>query len=199
MAKNSQKEYVTHQLLEQGLSHALIEEAMRNTGSHDLDIVLEYIEERRNKTEQEIESKEERERKRKMKEFKERERIIREEKIHKEKLLEKIRADREEAIRERKKEIKAMNEESFSEKTVKVEPSANDCEIKVLDIENGLLYDFVFDKDVSIVVLLQAIEKETGLKDIELFDGDELIEDDRRTLKEHGFHPFASLVVKHPE
>lgn len=199
MARNSQKEYVKDQLLEQGLSLSLIDEAMKNTGSYDLDIVLEYIEERRNKTEQEIESREEKEKKKKLKEFKERGKIIREEKILKQKLLEKIRADREEAIKERKREILAITEDSQTEKSVKIEPSANECEIKVLDIEKGLSYEFVFDQDASILVLLKAIEKETGVKDPEIFDGDELIEDDRRTLKEHGFYPFASLVAKHPE
>jgi len=51
----------------------------------------------------------------------------------------------------------------------------------------------------SILKLFIEVEKLTGIKDLEIFDGEELIEDDRRTLDEHGFFPFANLIVKLPE
>ncbi|KRH92156.1 hypothetical protein M153_10711000278 [Pseudoloma neurophilia] len=199
MARNTQKEYVKTELLEQGIPLATIEDAMKKTESIDLDVLLQYIDERRFKKEQEIESREEREKRRKIAELEEKKRRMKQDIIYKKQILDKIAADREEALKERKRELEAMNEETVSEKSVKILPKANECDIQVFDLETGRNYNFVLDKNLSIMDLFQEIEKESGLKDFEVLEGDLLIEDDRRTLDEHGFFPYATLTVKLPE
>lgn len=199
MPKHSQKEYVRNQLLEQGLSGDLIDEALKNTGSNDLEILLEYIEERQIKKESEIEHNDERERKKKLAIIEEQKRKKMQDMIHKKKLLEQIAADRIEMINERKREIRSICEEAGAEKTVKIEPGENECDINILNLETGDSFNVVLKKTESILLLLQKIEELTGYKEPEIFDGDELIEDDRRSLEEHGFHPFVNLIVKQPE
>ncbi|ELA47163.1 hypothetical protein VCUG_01352 [Vavraia culicis subsp. floridensis] len=202
MVQNVQADEVRVQLQKQGFSNELIEEALENTASVDLEILLDYIEEKMckmdNRDERNVlETKEDRERKKKLEELKRQKELRQQERLHLKKLRDQIKADRIELEQEKKKE----REQDGVEKTVEMKPvvGPDECSITVFNLENGESFDVIMKKDESVSNLLREIEGKVGLADPEIFLGDDLVEDDRKSLDEHGLYPFATLIIKNAE
>ncbi|ELQ74048.1 hypothetical protein THOM_3037, partial [Trachipleistophora hominis] len=202
MVKSMDAEEARVQLLEQGFTNELIEEALKNTSSTNLEILLDYIEERLSKMEScdersVLETKEDRERKKKLEELKKQKELRRQERLHLKKLRDQIKADRIELEQEKKKE----REQENVEKSVEVKPivGPDECIITVLNLENGESFDVIMKKNECVSTLLREIEGKVKLADPEIFCGDDLIEEDKKSLDEHGFHPFVTLIVKNAE
>lgn len=202
MVKSQQREAVRGQLLEQGFNRELVEEALEKTSSVDLEILLEYIDDKmiHNKDNSINEpsnistsSKGEKERKKKMDELAKQKQARKQEQLHLRKLRDQIKADRMELEQEKLKE-----QSKNPVKTVEVKETVgpDDCSITVMNLENGENLLIVSKKGEEISILLKRIEELVAIADIEVFNGEDLVEDDRKSLEEHGFFPFVTLMVK---
>lgn len=199
MSINSKEQLVRKELLDQGISNELINEALTNTGSLDLEILIEYIEEKADDDLKMRKQKEDRERNRKKREIEETRQKKIQDRLHKKKVLDQIKADRKETMQERLREIAQITKKDDIQNTKEISAAPDECEISINNLENGSFFRIFLKRTESILKLFIEVEKLTGIKDLEIFDGEELIEDDRRTLDEHGFFPFANLIVKLPE